>query len=89
MPHKKPLAGKKKSTPPATARKSGLVFTVELDREEDGRWIAEIPELAGVMVYGESREDALVRVQALAYRVLADRIEQERAPQPEVRFAVA
>ena len=73
MPHKKPVAGKKKSTPPATARKSGLVFTVELDREEDGRWIAEIPQLAGVMVYGESREDALVRVQALAYRVLADR----------------
>jgi hypothetical protein len=69
MPHKKPVAGKKKSSPPA--RKSGLVFTVELDREEDGRWIAEIPELAGVMVYGESREDALVRVQALAYRVLA------------------
>jgi hypothetical protein len=35
MPHKKPVAAKKKSTPPATARKSGLVFTVELDREED------------------------------------------------------
>jgi predicted RNase H-like HicB family nuclease len=90
MPHKKPVAGKKKSTPPEAARKSGLVFNPwKLDREEDGRWIAEIPEMAGVMVYGESREDALVRVQALAYRVLADRIAQERAPQPEVRFAVA
>ncbi len=73
MPHTQPVSGKNKSTPPATARKSGLVFTVELDREEDGRWIAEIPQLAGVMVYGESKEDALVRVQALAYRVLADR----------------
>ncbi len=73
MPHKKPVSGKKKSSPPATAHKSGLVFTVEFDREEDGRWIAEIPQLAGVMVYGESKEDALVRVQALAYRVLADR----------------
>jgi predicted RNase H-like HicB family nuclease len=70
MPHKKPVPGKKKSSPPATARKSGLVF--KLDREEDGRWIAEIPQLAGVMVYGESKEDAQVRVQALAYRVLAD-----------------
>jgi predicted RNase H-like HicB family nuclease len=80
MTHNKAISGKKKSSRPATARKSGLVFTVELDREEDGRWIAEIPELAGVMVYGESRADALVRVQALAYRVLADRIEQERAP---------
>jgi predicted RNase H-like HicB family nuclease len=65
------------------------VFTVEFDREDDGRWIAEIPELPGVMVYGESKDDALVKVQALAYRVVADRIEQEKEPQPEVRFAVA
>jgi predicted RNase H-like HicB family nuclease len=66
-----------------------VVFTVEFDREADGRWIADIPELPGVMVYGASKQDALVKVQALAYRVLADKIEQERAPQPEVRFACA
>ena len=73
------------------ARRSpkGLVFTVEFEREEDGRWIAEVPELAGVMVYGQSKQEALIKVQALAYRVLADRIEAEGAPQPEVRFAVA
>jgi predicted RNase H-like HicB family nuclease len=65
------------------------ILRVEFDREEDGRWIAEIQELPGVMVYGESREDALIKVQALAYRVLADKIEQERAPEEEVRFAVA
>ncbi|MFI5089662.1 MAG: type II toxin-antitoxin system HicB family antitoxin [Terriglobales bacterium] len=47
------------------------VFRVVFDREEDGRWIAEVPELAGVMVYGESKQEALLRVQALAYRVIA------------------
>jgi predicted RNase H-like HicB family nuclease len=83
------MPNKKKSSPQDRSRNSGLVFTVEFDREEDGRWIAEVPQLPGVMVYGESKEDALVKVQALAYRVVADRIEQERAPQPEVRFAVA
>ena len=48
------------------------VFRVVFDREVDGRWIAEVPELPGVMVYGESKQEALLRVQALAYRVIAD-----------------
>jgi len=50
-------------------------FSIETEQENDGRWIAEIPELPGVMVYGQSREHALVRVRALALRVLADRLE--------------
>jgi predicted RNase H-like HicB family nuclease len=49
---------------------------IEIEREEDGRWIAEIPEIAGVMVYGQSREEAVSKVEALALRVLADRIEK-------------
>jgi predicted RNase H-like HicB family nuclease len=80
---------RKQASKTATSNSSALVFTVEFDREEDGRWIADIPALPGVMAYGASKEDALVKVQALAYRVLADKIEQERAPQPEVRFACA
>jgi predicted RNase H-like HicB family nuclease len=48
---------------------------IEIEQEEDGRWIGEIPELPGVMVYGQSREDAIIRVKALALRVLADQIE--------------
>lgn len=48
---------------------------VELDREDDGRWIAEVPRLPGVLVYGDSRDDALARAEALAPRVLADRLE--------------
>lgn len=65
------------------------VLSVEFDREEDGRWIAEVPELPGVMVYGASKEEALLRVQALAYRVIADRIEEEGVTRDSVRFALA
>jgi len=50
-------------------------LTIEVEREDDGRWIAEVPELPGVMVYGTSRDEAVARVQALALRVLADRLE--------------
>ncbi|HKI00391.1 MAG TPA: type II toxin-antitoxin system HicB family antitoxin [Thermoanaerobaculia bacterium] len=51
-------------------------FTVEIDRETDGRWIAEVPDLPGVMVYSTTREEALARAKAFALRVIADRLEQ-------------
>ena len=47
----------------------------EFEQEEDGRWLTEIPELTGVMVYGATRREAIARVKALALRVLADRLE--------------
>jgi len=50
-------------------------FTVEIQREDDGRWIAEVTELPGVLAYGATREEALRNVEALALRALADRIE--------------
>jgi predicted RNase H-like HicB family nuclease len=50
-------------------------LTVEFDREVDGRWIADVPELPGVMVYADSRDQALARVLSLAYTVLADEVE--------------
>lgn len=50
-------------------------LAIELEQEEDGRWIAEIDELDGVMVYGETREDAIKNVKTLALRVIADRLE--------------
>jgi predicted RNase H-like HicB family nuclease len=50
-------------------------FTMETDREEDGRWIAEVVELPGVLVYGTTREDAVERAWALAAEVIADRAE--------------
>jgi len=62
---------------------------IEIDREDDGRWIAEVPELSGVMVYGETREDAIARVQSLALRVIADRLDHgEAIPELDELFAV-
>jgi predicted RNase H-like HicB family nuclease len=49
-------------------------LTVEFDREADGRWIASVPELAGVHVYGDTREQALAKALALSYTVLADEV---------------
>jgi len=45
---------------------------LETEREEDGRWIAEVPDLPGVMVYGQSRQEAVAKAEALALRVIAD-----------------
>ena len=54
-------------------------FKVELEREQDGRWIAEVPELPGVLAYGQTSAEAKARVQALALRVVADRLEHGEA----------
>ena len=48
---------------------------IEIEQEDDGRWIAEVPDLPGVMVYGATREEAIAKVRALALRVVAERIE--------------
>ncbi|NEO95829.1 MAG: type II toxin-antitoxin system HicB family antitoxin [Moorea sp. SIO3G5] len=52
-----------------------MIFKIEVELEEDGRWLAEIPELSGVMLYGQTLEEALTKVQALALRVIAERLE--------------
>lgn len=73
----------------ATAPRSpegGESFKIEFEQEEDGRWIAEIPELPGVMVYGSTKSDAEVKVTALALRVLADRTEEAKKPPKSIRF---
>jgi predicted RNase H-like HicB family nuclease len=63
---------------------------IEIEKEEDGRWIAEIPELPGVMVYGETRNQAISKAEALALRVLADRLEnEEEIPELKEVFAVS
>ena len=56
-----------------------MILTIELEREDDGRWIAEVPDLAGVLAYGVTRDEALARAEALALRVLAERLEQAEA----------
>ncbi|HUU12191.1 MAG TPA: type II toxin-antitoxin system HicB family antitoxin [Terriglobia bacterium] len=55
-----------------------MKFQIELDREADGRWIAEIASLPGVMAYGKTKQEAVAKVKALAFRVLADEIEKEK-----------
>ncbi len=63
---------------------------VEIEREEDGRWIAEVPDLPGVLVYGQTREEAVMRVEALALRVIADRLDHgEAIPELDDLFAVS
>jgi predicted RNase H-like HicB family nuclease len=57
-----------------------MTYTIELERETDGPWIAEVPGLSGVLSYGTSREQAVARVQALALRVIAERLENDEAP---------
>ena len=62
---------------------------IETEQEDDGRWIAEIPDLPGVMVYGTTRDEAVSRVKALALRALADRLENgEAIPQAAELFSV-
>ena len=66
-------------------------FVVEIEQETDGRWIAEVIELAGVLAYGQTPDEARAKAQALALRVLADRLEHgEIAPDLlSVTFAAA
>jgi predicted RNase H-like HicB family nuclease len=59
-------------------------YRIEIEQEADGRFIAEVRELPGVMAYGETSEDALAHVQALALRVLADRLEHGEGPRGTV-----
>ena len=61
-------------------------FKVDFEQEEDGRWLADIPELPGVMAYGATKRDAEVAAVALALRVLADRTEQRKKPPRSITF---
>lgn len=67
-----------------------MQLRIEYDQEEDGRWIAEVVELPGVIVYGSTRQEATAKAEALALRVIADRIEHgESVPAPfDISFAI-
>jgi predicted RNase H-like HicB family nuclease len=66
-----------------------MKFEIVFDREEDGRWIAEIGCLPGVLAYGATKKEAQSKVEALALRVVADRIESDQSTPDQVRFAAA
>jgi predicted RNase H-like HicB family nuclease len=64
-------------------------YNIEYEHEEDGRWIAEVPQLPGVLAYGATAEEAMTKAEALALRVLAERLEMaECSPMPiSIAFA--
>jgi predicted RNase H-like HicB family nuclease len=72
------------------AERSFRGMTIEIDREDDGRWLAEVTDLPGVIAYGPSREDAVSQAKALALRVIADRLDHgEEVPDIAPLFAEA
>jgi predicted RNase H-like HicB family nuclease len=68
-----------------------VLFSIEVELESDGRWIAEVVELPGVLAYGSSEDEAIAHVQALALRVVADRLENDEAGREflSISFAAA
>lgn len=68
-----------------------VAFSIQLEREIDGRWIAEVVELPGVLAYGATQDQAIAHVQALALRVVADRLEHGEAGREflDISFAAA
>ena len=64
-------------------------LTIETEREVDGRWMAEVPELPGVMVYGSTCEKAIACVEVLALRVLAENIEEDGQPAEAIEIRLA
>jgi predicted RNase H-like HicB family nuclease len=62
---------------------------IEIEKEDDGRWIAEVPELPGVMVYADTRDAAIAKAEALALRAIADRLDHgESIPELDELFAI-
>ena len=71
------------------AKGNTMQFTIETEQETDGRWIAEVPEISGAMQYGDTREQAIARAEALALRVAAERIEVGEQPAEPLQITFA
>lgn len=63
-------------------------YTLDYEQEDDGRWIAEINELPGVMSYGATRNEAILKTETLALRVIAERLEQREAMPSAINIAL-
>ncbi len=64
-------------------------FTLEHEREEDGRWLAEVPEIPGALAYGATANEAMAKAEVLALRVLAERLEHDEAGPQSISIAVS
>ena len=65
-----------------------MKFEIECEREEDGRWLAEVPQLPGVLAYGSSADDAMAKAEILALRVLAEQLEHGESRPQSISIAV-
>jgi predicted RNase H-like HicB family nuclease len=66
----------------------GMNYTLDCEREDDGQWLAEVLELPGVLAYGATQEEAMARAEALALRVLAERLEQGEARATAIHISI-
>lgn len=64
-------------------------FSIECEREEDGRWLAEVPQLPGVLAYGATADEAMAKAEVLALRVIAERLEHGEARAHSISISVA
>lgn len=64
-------------------------FTIQHEQEEDGRWIAEVPELPGVLAYGATADEAMAKAEVLALRVLAERLEHNETKAQAISIGIA
>ena len=63
-------------------------FTIEHEREEDGRWLAEVPEIPGALAYGATANEAMAKAEVLALRVLAERLENDEVGPQSISIAI-
>jgi len=63
-------------------------FSIECEREEDGRWLAEVPQLPGVLAYGATADEAMAKAEILALRVLAERLEHGESRAHSIKISV-
>jgi predicted RNase H-like HicB family nuclease len=63
-------------------------YTIECEQEDDGRWLAEVRELPGVLTYGKTKDEAIVKAETLALRVIAERLEQGEAAPTSISIAL-
>lgn len=93
-PHAGQSASLRTRVKAARIRKPDLIwgafmnYSINTEQEDDGRWIAEVPELPGVLAYGTTREEAQARAQVLALRVIAERLEHGEARPIDIRITV-
>ena len=74
----------------AERRITGMsTFTIQHEQEEDGRWLAEVPELPGVLAYGATADEAMAKAEVLALRVLAERLEHKEAKPQSISIGIA